>query len=118
MAVEPGLAHQKFDAAAELAGNALDLGTHAVEAVARMRSGTRDAGRRPIFAEHFAQRRAPFAGRNPGLGALDRGRHDVAILLGRGFQRVERGRRRARIAAFPPRVQALDLLGLDPLGDR
>ena len=118
MAVEPGLADQKFDAAAELAGNALDFGTHPVEAVARMRRRARHPRRRPIFAEHFAQRRAPFAGRYPGLGALDRGRHDVAILLGRGFQRVERGRRRTRIAAFPPSFQALDLLGLDPFGDR
>src|SRR5260370_24916401 len=37
MAVEPGFADQKFDAAAELAGDALDLGTYAVETVARMR---------------------------------------------------------------------------------
>ena len=52
-----------------------------------------DAGRRAIFAEFAAQRRAPFAGRDAGFGRLDRGRHDVAPAR----------RRRAQIRAARPR---------------
>src|SRR5207247_1961864 len=95
MAVESRLAHQKFDAPAELARYALDLGTHAVEAIARMRRRARHTGRRAVLAENFAQRRAPFPGGDPGFGAFDRGRHDVAALLRGASEGIERGRGRA-----------------------
>src|SRR5262249_61405459 len=105
-------------APANIAGDALDLGAHAIEALARMRRRAGNAGRRPVFAEPLAQSRAPFAGGHPDLGALDRGRHDVAAFLRRLPERIERGRRDGRVALFPPGSQARDLLALDLLRDR
>ena len=45
---------------------------------ASLRMARADAGRRAVFAERLAQRKAPFAGGDAGFGAGDRGRHDVA----------------------------------------
>src|SRR5262245_13409820 len=51
MAVEPGLADQKLQAAAELFRHAVDLGADVIESLGVVTHGGADPGRRPIFAE-------------------------------------------------------------------
>ena len=87
VAVEARLADQELEAPAELGGQLVDRGAHAVERRAVAGDGRlRDAGRCAVFAEHPAQRRAPFAGRHAGAGGLDRRLHDVAAFLGGRFK--------------------------------
>ena len=93
--------------------HAIDVGADVVEPVHVVAHGAADAGRRAVFAERLAQRPAPFAGGDAGLGAGDRGRHDVAVLLRRGAELLERGGDRLGVAGRPPRLETLDLLGLD-----
>ena len=109
MAVEAGLADEELDAPAELARHALDVGADLVEACRpSVRAARADAGRRAILAEHLAQRRAPFAGGDAGLGAGDRGRHDVARLPCRGLRRsLERGATGLGVARRAPGLQPL-----------
>ena len=81
--------------------------------------GAADAGRRAIFAEDAAQRRAPFAGGDAGLGAGDRRLHDVAAFLGGALQigsaaltalasRAARQASRRSICSSSIRVDGLD----------
>ncbi len=81
MAVEARLADQKFQPPAELFRHPVDLGADVVEAFGVVAHGGADAGRRAVFAERGAQRKAPFAGGDAGFGAVDRGRHDVVAAL-------------------------------------
>ena len=90
MTVEAGLADKKFDAPPELLGNALDVGAQRVHAFGRAPRGAGDAGRRAIFAEHFAEDAAPFAGGDAGLRARDRCRHDIAAFFCSAFELFQR----------------------------
>ena len=71
MAVEPGFAHQELQAPTKLLRYAVDLGTKVVKALGIVAHGGADAGRRPVFAERRAQRKAPLAGGDAGFGAVD-----------------------------------------------
>src|SRR5215468_2380451 len=112
MAVEAGLAEHEFQPAAKLARHAVDVGAQVVEAHRLVARRTSDAGGRAVLAEAFAERKAPFAGGDAGFGAVNRGRHDVAIFSCRGAQLLESRRDRLLVAGAAPCLEALDLLGL------
>ena len=112
MAVEAGLADQEFQPPAEFFRHAVDFGADVVEALGIVAHGGADAGRRAVFAEGGAQRKAPFAGGDAGFGAGDRGRHDVAAGLRRLAQRIERGGDRLAVARGAPGREPRDLVGL------
>ena len=118
MAVEAGLADQEFQPPAELFRHAVDLGADVVEAFGVVAHGGADAGRRAVFAERRAQRKAPFAGGDAGFGAGDRRRHDVAAAFRRLAQIVERRRDRLGVARVAPGREPRDLLGLAPPATR
>jgi hypothetical protein len=111
VAVEAGLADQHLEPAAEIRAGVLDLLAHRGEHVlGDHRPGPGDAGGCPVLAENLAQALRPLAGGNTGVGAGDRGRHDVAAFLGR-FLELGQGRyHRLRVARGAVRLQALDLL--------
>src|SRR5581483_2459381 len=96
--VETGLADQQLDAASEPRGHALYLAAHVVEPVAGCGHACADARRRAIFTVDGAQRGAPLARRHAGLGAGDRGLHDVAALARGALQLGERGLRGLGVA--------------------
>ena len=116
MAVEARLADQKFHPPPELQRHALDLVAQRIEIVGALARHRRDAGRRPIFAESIAQRRAPFAGRHPRFGGGDRRLHDVAPFLGGGAQRRKAAATALASRAARQAASAGDLLGLDMFG--
>src|SRR5262245_66584630 len=62
MSVEAGLADHEFEPPAELARDAVDVGTQVVEADGLVARRASDAGGRAVLSEAFAQRKAPFAG--------------------------------------------------------
>ena len=62
MAVEPRLADQKFQPPAEPLRYPVDRGADVVEPFGVVADGGADAGRRTVFAERGAQRKAPLAG--------------------------------------------------------
>src|SRR5262249_41965316 len=111
MAVEAGLGDQELDAPAELARDAVDVGADLVEALGIVAHGAADAGRRADFADRFAQREAPFAGGDAGLGAGDRGRHDVAVLARGALELGQRMGDGLFVAGGAPSLEPLDLLG-------
>src|SRR5262249_28596537 len=100
----------------KLARDAVHFGADIVEAGDVVARGGADAGRRAVFAERLAQRPAPFASGDAGLGAFDRGRHDVAGAAGCIPGILERGRAGTRVARGAPRGEPLDLLALSLLG--
>ncbi len=118
MTVEAGLADQHLDAPAKPSRHRVDLPPRDFEAAVGDAGGTRDTGRRTILAEHAAQRVRPFAGGDAGLGAGDRGRHDVAVFLGGGDQLGKGCLHRSTITIGAPGVQPLDLAALDRIVDR
>ena len=118
MAVEPGLADQEGQAATELAGYPVDVGADVVEPADVVAHGAADAGRRAVFAERFAQRPAPFAGGDAGLGAGDRGWHYIAAAGGGAFQFAERRRNRVFVARRTPGDQPLELVAFGILRHR
>ena len=73
----PGLPTRNLSAPPEPAAGRLDRRADLGEIARGRGRGLADAGRRAVLAEHLAQRRAPFAGGDAGLGGGDRGRHDV-----------------------------------------
>ena len=75
-------------------------------------AGTGDAGGRAVLAEHLAQGLRPLAGGDAGMGAGDRGRHDVAAFLGGGLELGQGAGDGLGVAGGAVRLQALDLLGL------
>src|SRR5690348_814041 len=101
VAVEAGLADEESHAPAEFLRDAVDIGADVVQTGDVVAHGAADAGRRAVFAEGLAQGPAPFAGRDAGLRAGDRGRHDVAAALRRALERRERRLDRARVALRP-----------------
>src|SRR5262249_14552623 len=96
----------------ELARDAVDIGAQVVETDGLVARRASDAGGCAVFTEAFAQRKAPFARGDAGLGTDDGGRHDVAVLARRGAQFLERRRHRLLVAAGAPRLETLDLRGL------
>ena len=68
--------------------------------------GAGDAGRRAVVAEHLAQGARPLAGRRPGLRRLDRRRHDVRRLVGRGLGEVVERRARPRPGRARPSTRS------------
>src|SRR6185295_1581228 len=112
VAVEPRLADQKGQAPPELARDAVDLGADGVEAGDVVTRRIADAGRRAVFAERLAQRPAPFAGGDAGLGAFDRGRHDVLIAGGGALEVLQRGGHGTLVARGAPGLEPLDLVAL------
>src|SRR4029078_10669378 len=92
MAVEARLADEELHAAAELGGELVDGGAHAVERGAVTRDGgLGDAGRGAGLAAHAAQRAAPLASRHANAGGDDGRLHDVAAFLGSTLQIGDRG---------------------------
>src|SRR5262249_58233969 len=96
----------------------VEVGAQVVEADRVVARRAPDAVGRAVLAEAFAQREAPFAGGDAGYGALDRGRHDVAVFSGRAAQFLESRRDRLLIAGGAPGLEAFDLLGLRLRRDR
>src|SRR5262249_50034020 len=63
MTIEAGLTDEELDTPAEAVGHFVDAGAYGLQLCAVAGDGRLcDAGRRAVFAEDFAQRRAPFAG--------------------------------------------------------
>ena len=84
VAVEAGLADQHLEAAAEAGVGGVDLArAPAANTSAAATRAPGDAGGGAVLAEHLAQALAPLAGGDAGMGAGDRGRHDVAALAAR-----------------------------------
>ena len=73
--------------------------------------GLGNAGRRAVLAEDLAQRRAPFARRDAGLGGRDRRLHDVAAFLGGALDFREGRGGLFGVAVFAPGLEFADLLG-------
>ena len=68
VAVETGLADEELQPPAERLADPLDLVAQLGDLLARDRRGLADAGRRPVLAEHVAQRLRPLAGRGARRG--------------------------------------------------
>ena len=112
MTVEPGLADEEFYPPPELERYPLDLAAQRVKIGQLLTSFGRNAGRRAELTEFGAQRVAPFAGRDAGLGGLDRSGHDVGAARRRQAQRSQRLLDPRGIAGRSPRGEACDLLRL------
>ena len=113
VAVEARLADQHLDPPAEPVRDRRHPRPHLGQGLAAgRRRRLADPGRRPELAEDFPQRPRPFAAGNPGVGAGDRGRHDVGAVLGRSREAGQRDFHRFTVARRPPSLEAGDLLGL------
>ena len=98
--VQAGLADQELQRPAELLAQCRAPAPHlaASPRAPPPLAPPRHPGRRPVLAEHLAQRAGPLADGHAGPGAVQRGRHQVLVGLGRVAQRGQR-RRRPRSAS-------------------
>ena len=110
----PGLPTRKVRRRPSLRDTRSTSAADVVEPVDVVAHGTADPGRRAVFAERLAQRPAPFAGGDAGLGAGDRGRHDVAWpAVAARLSSFERGLHTALSSrAARQALQPLDLVAL------
>src|SRR6185437_6086531 len=112
MTVEAGLADQELDAAPEPVRDRFDGCPDGLElSPVACDGGLRNAGRSAVLTEDLAQRRAPLAGRDAGLGGGDRRLHDIAALPGGPFDLGKSGGGFFGVAVFAPSLQFADLLG-------
>ena len=112
MAIKAWLADKEFDPPPELLRNLINRGAHRLQGRAiACNGGLRDTRRRAVFAEDFAQRAAPLAGRDAGAGRRDRGFHDVAAFFCRPFDFAECCLGLFVIAPGAPGFELTDLFG-------
>ena len=82
VAVESGLAHEGLEAPAQLGGDRGHALANLVDgAVAAKLDGRVHAGRGAVLAKSIAERIGPLARGHPGMGAANRGGHDVVAVL-------------------------------------
>ncbi len=106
MAIEPRLADDIGQRAAEPLRHPLDLALHLLQIFIAARLDHDGNARRPaILAERLAQRLTPLADRDTGLRRRNARRHDVRAAHRRRAQLAQRICCRIRVALRPPRLQ-------------